>query len=193
MQQEPHYVASWADTGKVHLWDVRSLLAGVEDPAVAARNAMASGAGKRGKSKKKGKRAAGAAAGAAPIFTFTGHPTEGFALDWSNTTPGRLATGDCKRNIYVWDATSGKGSAAWNVDKVPYTAHFDSVEDIQWSPTEDTVFASCSSDKTVRVWDTRNKAGSMLSVEAHTADVNVIHWNRKVRWRHTYTYCMDEA
>ena len=86
----------------------------------------------------------------------------------------RLATGDCKSHIYVWDAETG--GAKWNVDKVPLSAHSDSVEDLQWSPTEAHVLASCSVDNTVRIWDTRRKRH--VKFVAHDDDVNVISWNK---------------
>jgi WD40 repeat protein len=35
-------------------------------------------------------------------------------------------------------------------------------------------------DKTIRIWDTRVRNRSMAFVAAHTADVNVISWNKKV-------------
>lgn len=44
------------------------------------------------------------------------------------------------------------------------------------------VFTSASADGTVAVWDTRKKNGSMLSLRAHEADVNVISWNRNVTY-----------
>ena len=37
------------------------------------------------------------------MFTFEGHSTEGFALDWSSVVPFRLASGDMHRNVHVWD------------------------------------------------------------------------------------------
>lgn len=39
-----------------------------------------------------------------PLFTFNGHGSEGFALDWGTHTnsSGHLATGDCNGRIYHW-------------------------------------------------------------------------------------------
>lgn len=113
-----------------------------------------------------------------PVFTFSGHQVEGYAMDWSPTVAGRLATGSCNKNVHIWQPKEG---GTWHVDQRPYNAHTDSVEDIQWSPNERNVFASCSVDKTIRIWDA-NVAGAkanMLTVkDAHDMDVNVISWNR---------------
>ncbi|TMW56933.1 hypothetical protein Poli38472_002858 [Pythium oligandrum] len=155
MPQSSNIVATWSDLKKVHLWDISKHLESLD-----------------------GKLSTPLPTKPQPVYTFSGHPDEGFAMDWSPVVAGQFATGDCSKFIYVWNHVEG----AWVVDKVPFTGHKGSIEDLQWSPTEATVFASCSSDRTVRIWDTRRKAGSMLDVAAHNDDVNVISWNRNVAY-----------
>jgi len=154
---ERQIVATWSERGKVRIWDISQQVISVDHPTTAA-----------GASHSKDIK---------PLFSFDGHQVEGFAMDWSSTVHGRLATGDCKRNIHLWSPVEG---GSWHVDQRPYSAHTDSVEDIQWSPNEQNVFASCSVDKTIRIWDARAKPSKacMLTTQAHDADVNVISWNR---------------
>lgn len=102
------------------------------------------------------------------------HSTEGYALDWSNHTPGQLVSGDCKSNIHVWQPTP---EAKWTISAA-YQGHTQSVEDLQWSPTEGNVFASCSVDHTIRIWDMREPSRSMLSVTGSDTDLNVLSWNK---------------
>lgn len=52
---------------------------------------------------------------------------------------GRLVTGDCNKNIHIWNPQEG---GSWHVDQRPYKGHTDSVEDVQWSPVEDNVRTS---------------------------------------------------
>ncbi|OQR86127.1 glutamate-rich WD repeat-containing protein [Achlya hypogyna] len=153
MPQSSNIVATWADTRKVHLFDISKQLQSLD-----------------------GKNPVGMSSTAAPIFTFTGHADEGFAMDWSPHTAGSLLTGDCSKYIYHWV----NNGSSWVVDKIPFTGHKASVEDIQWSPLEGSVFASCSADKTLRIWDIRTKNRSMIDINAHDQDVNVISWNRNV-------------
>jgi ribosome assembly protein RRB1 len=150
MPQQPHIVASFSDNHQVSVWDFKRYIEALDTPP---KQSLA----------KKPK----------PVFKFNGHPSEGFALDWSNKLPGRLATGDCKKNIYVWNPKDN----SWEVDMIPYVGHQDSVEDLKWSPTEQDVFASCSVDKTIKFWDTRGKKQHVASINAHDSDVNVISWN----------------
>lgn len=146
-------LASMADTGRAHVFDVGATVASM------------SARGPRSPAPTK------------PLVTFTGHRQEGFALDWSPVTAGRIATGDCAGVIHVWDVQGANTPAS-----KPFSGHTNSVEDLQWSPTEATVFISASADRSVKVWDARSTAGAQISVEAHTQDVNVISWNRSVSY-----------
>ncbi|XP_069038630.1 glutamate-rich WD repeat-containing protein 1 [Lepisosteus oculatus] len=153
--------AVWSEKGQVEIFDLRPQLKAVHSSA-----AMATFIQQQQQK-------------AAPIFSFGGHMTEGFAIDWSPRVPGRLVSGDCKKNIHVWEPREG---GTWHIDQRPFTGHTHSVEDLQWSPTEDTVFASCSVDASIRVWDVRAapaKACMLTAGQAHGSDVNVLSWNRR--------------
>ncbi|KAK9111913.1 hypothetical protein Scep_019432 [Stephania cephalantha] len=157
MAQNPHICASWADTGRVQIWDLSADL-----NALAESEADVSTGGSTLLSR-------------APLIKFGGHKDEGYALDWSPLVSGRLLSGDCKNCIYLWEPSS---SATWNVDPSPFIGHTASVEDLQWSPTEPDVFASCSVDWTIAIWDARRGKSPAAVIKAHKADVNVISWNR---------------
>ncbi|KAK2714194.1 hypothetical protein QYM36_008677 [Artemia franciscana] len=151
--------STWSDTGKVHIWDLTKPLQAVNDHRQLEQYSKTSSTMK-------------------PLYTFSGHLSEGFAMDWCPTQPGVLATGDCRNNIHVWKPQE---AGLWHVEQRPYLGHSGSVEDIQWSPNEANVFASCSIDKSIRIWDARvdpSKACMLTCNNAHTSDVNVIHWNR---------------
>ena len=149
--------ASWSDTGTVYIWDLN-------EPLEATKNAnVLSDYVKRNPQ--------------TPLFKFSGHLKEGFAMDWSPVVPGLLATGDCSKSIHIWKPTE----TSWNVDQRSYVSHTASVEDIQWSPNEQNVYASCSVDKSIKIWDCRavpSKACMITCSNAHDSDVNVISWNR---------------
>ncbi|XP_039284043.1 glutamate-rich WD repeat-containing protein 1 [Nilaparvata lugens] len=154
--------AVWSEMGKVSILDLKPHLQTVDSPALP--NSCKNMINKREEVK--------------PLFVFTGHQTEGFAIDWSSAASGVLATGDCRRNIHVWKPNEG----SWTVDQRPLVGHSKSVEDLQWSPNESNVLASCSVDKSIRIWDVREsptQACKLTVEDAHESDVNVISWNKK--------------
>jgi ribosome assembly protein RRB1 len=153
---QPYYVATWAETGKVHVWDVRPLIEALDVPGYTIDKARTH----------------------TPAFTLSSHArVEGFALDWAASGNGlRLLTGDVAGKIFLTTANP----AGFTPLAQPFTSHTSSVEDLQWSPGEPTVFASASADRSVQIWDVRAKGRrSVAGVDgAHPADVNVISWNR---------------
>ncbi|PCH34052.1 glutamate-rich WD repeat-containing protein [Wolfiporia cocos MD-104 SS10] len=161
---QPYYVASWAETGKVHVWDVRPLIEALDVPGYVPDKSRTH----------------------TPAFTIPSHGrAEGFAMDWAssgeaNPTALRLLTGDIQSKIHLTTTTP----TGFNALSQPFLSHTSSVEDLQWSPTEATVFASCSADQSVQVWDVRSKGRkSVAGIErAHESDVNVISWNRSTTY-----------
>jgi ribosome assembly protein RRB1 len=155
MPQNPGFLATMADTGKAHIFDLTASL-----------NSMMS----------KGPRSHNP--NAKPVYTYSGHQEEGYAIDWNPVVAGRMATGDMAGKIRLWNPAG----TSWQVDATPFSGHTGSVEDIQWSPTEATVFSSASSDRSVRIWDIRDNSKAQIQVDAHSEDVNVISWNRNVSY-----------
>lgn len=153
--------ATWSELGRVNVWDLNKQLQAVDDP-VALKAYEKDGINS-----------------VQPLYSFSGHQTEGFAMDWCSTEGGMLATGDCRRDIHIWKPAEG---GQWNVDQRPLVGHTQSVEDLQWSPNERNVLASCSVDKSIRIWDCRaspSTACMLTCADAHESDVNVISWNRQ--------------
>ncbi|KAG6832534.1 hypothetical protein H0H92_000163 [Tricholoma furcatifolium] len=158
---QPYYVSSWAETGKVHIFDVRPLIESLDVPGYTYDKARYN----------------------KPVFTIESHGrAEGFAMDWASSGPSslRLLTGDIHAKIYLTTSTP----TGFNALSQPFLSHTSSVEDIQWSPSEPTVFASCSADCSVQIWDVRSKGRkSVAGIDsAHESDVNVISWNRSTSY-----------
>ncbi|KAJ3507183.1 hypothetical protein NLJ89_g6454 [Agrocybe chaxingu] len=154
---QPYHVATWAETGKVHIWDVRPLIESLDVPGYIPDKSRSH----------------------APVFTINSHGrAEGFAMDWASSSPSslRLLTGDVHSKIYLTTSTP----SGFNALSQPFTSHTSSIEDIQWSPSEPTVFGSCSADCSIQIWDVRTKGRKSVAgiVAAHESDVNVISWNK---------------
>jgi ribosome assembly protein RRB1 len=149
---ETHIVATWSETGKVHVFDASAQMRALDTPGMVLPKDVK------------------------PIYTNHKHGRyEGYALDWSSVVPGRLLSGDSNSKIYLTQADS-----SITTEEQPFVGHKASVEDVQWSPSEKDVFVSGSVDKTIKVWDVRAGKKPQLSVVAHDADVNVMSWNRYV-------------
>ena len=165
---DPYPVATWSETGKVPIWDVRPLFNVLNQPGTPVDRAKVN----------------------KPLYTVEAHRgVEGYAMDWGGVLGGgaggqgghlRLVTGDVHSKIFLTTSSN----AGFTTHATPFESHTSSVEDLQWSPSEPTVFASCSADRTIRIWDVRVKSRrAALTVDAaHDQDVNVISWNRGTQY-----------
>lgn len=169
MPQVPGIVATLSDTGSTNIFDLRGTYHAISNNFSALPPQK-------------------------PIFSFNNHGDEGYAIDWSPTTPGKLLTGDNTGKIYLFSPSNLASNSFssqtqslpaaptpyWSVSS-PFIGHKSSVEDLQWSPSEATVFASCSSDRTIAIWDTRMENRPQIMIKnAHESDVNVINWNKNI-------------
>ncbi|CAK9117088.1 unnamed protein product [Durusdinium trenchii] len=156
MPQAGHIVATWADTGKLHMWNLD-----------AHRKAL-----------DKGDKAPHSVK---PIFTSEFHKDEGFAMDFSPNEAGRFLSGSNDSQIHLWAPVPG----GWTVEaEQPFKGHKSSVEDVQWKKlgnSAQSTFASCSADGSLKVWDIREKDRKKASInmpDAHGgSDVNVLSWS----------------
>lgn len=119
---EVQIVATMAETGRVHIFDISQQFASFDTPGlIPPRDPK-------------------------PIHSITNHGAyEGYAVDWSPLTSGSLLTGDGKGRIFL----TKKDSASFTTEKKHFAGHTSSVEDIQWSPSQSNVFASCSADQVI--------------------------------------------
>jgi ribosome assembly protein RRB1 len=189
-------VGVWGENGEVSLYDIGGAIDLLDRSSLSSNARKNDGSQAMNKEVRKMRKD--------PFFVYSGHSTEGYAIDWSRVTPGRLATADCDGNIHIWNAThpvtpndivakygNKSQSSPWSNSSFQvepmYAAHGDnldnpSVEDLQWSPTEATVLASAECGGYVRIYDIRCPGKAMISNKIHSggADVNVISWNKLV-------------
>jgi ribosome assembly protein RRB1 len=170
MPQLSDVVAAWSDAGTVDLHNVGSIRRRFSPSP----------------SQKQPPPPASESVPTKPFFSYAGHSTEGYALDWSTTRRGQMVTGDCHGSIHVWNPRPEGGGYAVQPfyenrsDRDSAGRGPPSVEDLQWSPTESTVFAAAECFGRVSIFDTRAPNRAMLRHTIHAADVNVLSWNRLV-------------
>jgi ribosome assembly protein RRB1 len=161
MPQTQNIVSTWSDAGKVNLYDISELRARFDASEGRATSNSTTSTSKNG-----------------PIFSYGGHSTEGFAMDWSTVQEGALATGDNDGNIHLWKQS--QGSSGYTVTP-SYETPGVSIEDLQWSPTESTVVCAAESGGHISIYDTRAPHRAMLRPHLHPkTDVNVLSWNKLV-------------
>lgn len=173
MPQMPNIVATWSDIGNVYMYNVQSILDTFQRSAGISTSTNPSSSQNTHKS---------------PFFTYQGHSTEGYAMDWSPVTTGLFATGDCNGSIHLWNpdqiTTKAPSTSSFQIVKDAYTSSTkESVEDIQWSPTESTVLASAHCHGNLKIFDTRRTKQAMLThnvTNGTGVDLNVIAWNHNV-------------
>ena len=107
MPQSPHVCATWSETGKVHVYNLAAPLTTLHSPGSAPTSATEEGR--------------------KPLFTFSGHADEGYALDFSAAKAGALASGDNANGLHVWQPNESGG---WAVDPEGYRGHTAAVEDL---------------------------------------------------------------
>ena len=157
--QSSYHVATFSETGKVHIFDIAPHLASLQSPSIFSATDLNN----------------------KPVHTVEAHKrAEGFALAWSTPLPTasmtRLLSGDIHSKIYMTNMTN---SGFETSSAMPFASHTSSIEDLQWSPSETTVFASVSADRSLRLWDirSRDRKSVIAATNAHDADINVLSWN----------------
>lgn len=151
---EARIVAAWCETGSVHVYNVSRELNCLEVDSSGPANAQAGD----------------------PLAIIDRAGIEGYALGWSEKSPGVLALGDSSGALAV--ASDLPVFDRRKLRTAEFRGHTGSVEDIQWSPTQGGVIASASADMTIRIWDIRAGPAAQLCIKAHDSDVNVIDWNK---------------
>lgn len=156
-------VATWNEDGELGIYNISEAVKELDVPVVAGKKQTKNYPGSKIASWK--------------------HKSEGYALDWSPKTYGRLAAGTCDAQLWLYQSADETCSTFVKETQVGLQGHKDSIEDLQWSPTQDHVLASCSCDQTIKLWDLRaTQQRPQMSWEAHDCDVNVISWNTQTKF-----------
>ena len=171
-------VATWNDEGEVGIYNIQAAVNALDEPAEPEAVAETSSKNK----KKKKKAVAKKQFGGTKIAQFR-HKAEGYAMEWSPHSFGRLASGSCDAQLWLYAAADENCSSFVKETQVGLQSHKGSIEDIQWSPSQEHVLATCSVDQTIKLWDLRaTQMKCQMTFKAHDCDVNVISWNTHTKF-----------
>lgn len=141
-------VATWSEENEVGIYNISSAIEQLDLPVEDEETVPT--ASKKKKKKTKAKKVHGGC----KVAGFK-HKSEGYALDWSPNTFGRLASGSCDAQLWIYQAGDENCSHFVKETQVGLQSHKQSIEDIQWSPSQEHVLATCSVDQTIKLWDLR--------------------------------------
>jgi len=121
-------VATWSDEGEVGIYNIGAAVEELDNPATEPQPTTTAS------KKKKKKKAAKKNFGGSLLAKFK-HKQEGYALEWSPNTYGRLASGGCDSSLWVYTPADENCSTFLKESQVGLQSHKASIEDIQWSPS----------------------------------------------------------
>lgn len=133
-------VATWNEEGEVGIYNVSQAIEDLDAEAQEKQETVDTSAteGLSANQKKKLKKRKAAAAkktyGGSKLAAFK-HKDEGYALEWSPHTFGRLASGSCDAHLWLYTPADENCSTFIKETQVGLQGHKGSIEDIQWSPS----------------------------------------------------------
>lgn len=151
-QPDPYHVATFSETGKVHIWDVRPYIDTLSGPSSKPRQKV-------------------------PLHTISNHGrNEGYAVEWGQTG---LLTGDIANKIYLTTVTPAGFHTSPN-PYLSHTSSVEDLQ-WSPSENTVFASASADRTVRVWDIRAKGRK-SVVSVEAHDQDVNVISWNKSVEY-----------
>ena len=102
------------------------------------------------------------------VWTSNAHKgREGFALAWSPTDAGMLASGDSGGVVMIHHPVTRRGAGGDAVEvpeaDVKLEGHTASVECLAWSPKEKGVLVTGSADRSLRFWEVGGPSFNLVS------------------------------
>lgn len=189
---DPYHVATFSETGKVHIYDVKPLIDTLSGPSRPRQKTPVHTVTAHG-------RAEGFAVewGDSGLLTgdvdskiflttqtptgfstsqaYTSHTSSVEDLQWSPAEPTVFASASADRTVKVWDVRAKGRKCAVSV-----TAHDEDVNVISWNKNADYLLVSGGDDGVVKVWDLRmfkGKSSPVANFNWHKAPITSVEWH----------------